>query len=67
MYKTLADLRDAYAREEITAPLVIDHGDDMKVLLHDEEWIDVTEIFRMDPCDLLMQALDLLGIPSEHG
>lgn len=68
-YETLAELRDAYARKEITVPLVIDHGyDGAEVFMPDDENGDTgTTVFEMDTCELIRQALDLLQIPNEHG
>ena len=66
-YKTLAELRDAYASGEITAPLVINHSADSEVWIpRDEDWVIVDTPFSMDTCQLLEEALDLLGVPHEH-
>lgn len=66
-YKTLAELRDAYARKELTEPLVIDHHDSQVFIPLDEDWVKVETVMKIDNCDLIRQALELLGIPSEHG
>lgn len=57
---TLSELRDAYARGELTAPLMIDNDD---VSLGGDYGVEA--MFSMHPYDLLNAALDLLGIPHE--
>lgn len=57
---TLAELVAAYRKGEVTAPLMIDN-DNMAVY---DEATD-TDVFEMDPHDVMEQALDLLGIPHE--
>ncbi len=59
-YDTLAQLRDAYATGTVTAPLRIDNDE---VFAYDETTSG--SLFCMHPYDLLLQALDLLGIPYE--
>lgn len=58
-YNDLAELRDGYAKGEVTAPLVLD-----------DETTDVCSggdlLFAMHPAELLEQALRLLGIPFGH-
>lgn len=66
-YSTLAELRDAYLAKEITEPVIIDHPDIAVDIPDDPEWITATRVFKMDSCDLIRQALDLLQIPNEHG
>lgn len=63
-YKTLAELQDAYAHGDVTAPLYLDN-DSTTVYQENEDgtWEDT---FSMDPHDVLEQALDLLGIPYRH-
>jgi hypothetical protein len=62
---TLAELRDAYARKEITQPMFLDANDARVEIPEDEDWINATTVFTMDPHELLLEALDLLGIPWE--
>lgn len=63
-YKTLAELRDAYASGKLTAPLMLDN-DNTSVWVDDGTLAGV-EAFEMDPHDVMHQALDLLGIPWDH-
>jgi hypothetical protein len=68
-FDTLGQLRDAYATGLIpnTVPLVIDN-DGTYVYIYtedDPDYDDSEKVFEMHPGDLLMQALDLLGIPYE--
>lgn len=64
--KTLAELIEAYKSGEITQPVFIGN-DYVGVVLHDEYWINVTEVFRRDNTDeLLEELLDYLGIPHER-
>lgn len=67
-YKTLAELRQAYDSGKIVAPVIINHGSgNAEVdIPKDPDWTAVDVIFDMDLCDLISQALDLLGIPHEH-
>jgi len=58
-YKTLAELRDAYASGKVTDPLMLDN-DDTFVYQGDEE------VYQSHPAQLLEDALDLLGVPHEH-
>lgn len=62
-YETLAELRDAYSAGEVTGPLMIDN-DSAGVYREDgpDNWVSV---FEMHPAELLLQALDLLGVPHE--
>lgn len=68
-YQTLAQLRDAYASGKVIAPLIVGHNTDCEVIIpgvsDDPEYIDGS-VFEMDICQLLGEALDLLGIPHEH-
>lgn len=66
-YKTLAELQAAYRAGEITEPVIIDHPDIAVDIPDDPDWITATRVFKMDSCDLIKQALDLLQIPNEHG
>lgn len=80
-FDTLGQLRDAYATGLIpnTVPLIIDNdgtyvyyraggddsnGDDIYTE-DDPDYDDSEKVFEMHPADLLLQALDLLGIPHE--
>lgn len=61
-YKTTAALQQAYISGELSVNhdvLTVDNDDTS--VYHEGE-----PVFRMDPETLLEQALDLLGIPSEH-
>ena len=62
---TLAELRDAYARGEITQPMWLDANDATVDIPDDEDWITATRVFHADPHQLLLEALTLLGIPWE--
>jgi len=57
-YRTLGELREALAAGTVKGPLLIDN-DAAYTLAGDGD-------FEMHPADLLVQALDLLGIPHEH-
>lgn len=59
MYKTLAELRDAYARGEVTRPLRLDND---QVFVYQGD----SKVYDSDPETLLEQALDLLGIPYDQ-
>jgi hypothetical protein len=67
-YDTLAQLRDGYDRGEIprSSALILD-GDNTYVYVSDSDsdYDDINSVFQLHPSDLLMQALDLLGIPYE--
>jgi hypothetical protein len=56
---TLAELREAYAKGELTKPLRLD-DDQVTVYVNDDR------VFDSHPEQLLEDALDLLGIPWEH-
>lgn len=59
-YKTLEQLRDAYASGELSQ-------DDVMIIDNDTVFVfeNETKVFRSDPDTLLEDALQLLGIPSE--
>lgn len=66
-YQSLADLKAAYDKGELTEPLAIDN-DSISLYSpggdgHPAHW---TCEFGEDPATVLEQALDLLGIPHEH-
>lgn len=67
-YATLADLQEAYASGELnreTEKLLLDN-DDTFVYTEDTDEIEGLEVFNGGlPEDLLIEALDLLGIPNE--
>lgn len=65
-YATLAELRDAYARGELPEAFPVVIGDDEAEVITD--WCDSRNgrVFRMQPGDLLEQALELLGIPFTY-
>lgn len=66
-YDTLAQLRDGYHHGEIprSSALILDN-DNTYVYVSDSDYDDdISNVFQMHPSDLLMQALDLLGIPYE--
>jgi hypothetical protein len=60
VYDTLEQLRNAYAQHAVTTPLMIDNDN---VSVYDA---NDGHAFEMHPADLLLQALDLLGIPYEY-
>jgi hypothetical protein len=60
-YDTLMQLHDAINAGEVTGTLMIDND---AVSMYDEA--TDTDLFEMHPSDLLVQALDLLGIPHEY-
>ena len=66
---TLAELRNAYARDKNLQPMSIDN-DYCSVTRVDEAtdplWNNAEDVFEMHPAELLEQALTLLGIPWEH-
>jgi hypothetical protein len=64
---TLAELRDAYARGELTEPVSIDN-DSVNAYKGDTDgdWQDIEEVYSSYPEETLERALDLLGIPWEH-
>jgi hypothetical protein len=62
-YKDLGELRDAYARGDVTEPLMIDN--DMTSVMNPDENDPEWQLFEMHPAELAEQALDLLGIPHE--
>lgn len=65
MYETLADLKAAYDRGEITEPLTIDNDATYVYVGNDDDPSSWRKVFDLDPYDLLRAALDLLGIPHE--
>jgi hypothetical protein len=58
-YQNLAEVRQAYASGELTAPLMLDN--DCASLYQDDD-----KVYDTDPHDLLEDALNLLGIKWEH-
>lgn len=60
-YKTLAELKAAYESRELSReyPLVLDN-DSSSV------WTEDESVYEGDPRDVLVEALNLLGIPWEH-
>ena len=66
-YKTLEELRDAYLRGDLADPIYLDNDDTF--VWSDEPTDEDPEAGRVFdggvPRDLLIEALDLLGIPSE--
>lgn len=63
-YKTLGELRDAYARGDVTVPLMIDN--DTTGVMNPDEGDQEWQLFEMHPAELIEQALDLLAIPHEE-
>lgn len=65
-YKTLADLITAYRSEELSSEnskMYLDANDaTLTVSLGSDKYENV---FTADPSDLIMQCLDLFGIPWE--
>lgn len=59
-YKTLKDLKAAYEKGEVTEPVRLDN-DATFVYQGDDKVFD-----GGNPEDLLVEALDLLGIPNEQ-
>lgn len=57
-YATLAELRAAYTRGELTDPITLDN-DNTTVYDGDEK------VYEAHPDQVLEDALDLLGIPHE--
>lgn len=67
MYKTLNELKDAYASGAVPsdATIVIDN-DTTNLYVHYADDVDDSEcVFEMHPGTLLEEALDLLGVPWE--
>jgi hypothetical protein len=56
---TLAELREAYAKGEVTEPVTLDN-DQVTAYSGDDR------VFESHPDQMLEAALDLLGIPWEH-
>lgn len=71
MYKTLKELKDAYASGAIPsdAYLVLDN-DTASVYIpkgpEDDPYADSECVFEMHPETILVRALDLLSIPWDH-
>jgi hypothetical protein len=67
-FDTLAQLQAAYARGEVTGPLVLDNDSThvYQPASDDPDDVHGRNVFTMHPDDLLCQALDLLGIPHEY-
>lgn len=57
-YKTLAQVREAYKKQEITAPMIVDN-DTCFIYQGDEK------VWQSNPEKLLLDSLELLGIPAE--
>lgn len=66
-YETLAQLRDAYARGEVSVPVTLDNDDTfLSVPVSDDPNAEWREVFDGGhPHELLEAALDLLGIPHQ--
>jgi hypothetical protein len=62
-YANLAELRDAYARGDLTEPLMLDN--DQATVYHDAGG-DYEKVWDSHPEQMLKDALDLLGIPHEQ-
>lgn len=60
-YNTLKKLLEAVKGGEINDVLLWLDNDTTYVYVNDDE-----KVFNMHPDELLWQALDLLGIPTEH-
>ena len=56
---TLAELREAYARGEVTDPVMLDND-------QVTAYVNGDRVFDSHPEQLLEDALDLLGIPWDH-
>lgn len=66
-YKTLAELVAAYRRGEKLTALVLDNDSTTAYLIPDDPDDDNWELaFSMHPDELLLSALDMLGVPHEH-
>ena len=63
MYTTLEQLKAAYDRGDIDAPVFIDNDSTTVYQEYDESAPDSECVFEMHSGTLLEQALQLLGIP----
>lgn len=66
-YGTLKELVAAKNRGELEGlTLTLDNDYVSMVKPMDEDWVDVEDIYESDPHNLVLEALQLLGIPYEY-
>jgi hypothetical protein len=70
-YTSLAELIQAYHDHDLTPETAVVELDknEVSVTWHapdDEDWLRAETVYEAFQCDMLTEALDLLGIPREH-
>jgi hypothetical protein len=66
---TLAEAAAAYRSGQLTEPMMLGNDDASIIQVVHEDWDGQQQtetVYQAHPDDLLVQALDLLGIPHEH-